>query len=458
MRRILVLVVLSSLAGACSPAPPKPSAPTVLPIGTSSMPDTGLAGVAKPGTPRRTASEALKKAWPLDEAEIAIYADVDGLMKTKVMSDLARSLLLLATPLVTRGQKKCIEDAFTQTKEVAMGSERGLGGSITIARFDPAVAKTVGACVTAFGHATPLTLAGAMDAWGSGSEVSAVTSSGLFLNGTRPSVERALEGRGSGATLASVSLGTDEYLAWNAQLFEDAAPARGALLVTDDRLRLTGEGDARSEDMAKEIERELARSSLEAHVPQLGASGEQAKAVGRLIAGIDVARSGRHLALSFELRGPPAQQAADLGAAASLAVTGVRQYLNAAKQAEAKNTVRVLGKLVVTDWEREDGKPFAKKKLVSYAAVPKTVPRGVKYQSAPADWKPWAPLHFEMSVPQYYQYEIKAAKDGESAEIIARGDLNGDGKTSEFKVLVKVQRSDNTLRVAPSTLETNPEE
>ena len=90
--------------------------------------------------------------------------------------------------------------------------------------------------------------------------------------------------------------------------------------------------------------------------------------------------------------------------------------------------------------------------------MPKTVPKGVRYQSSPADWKPWAPLRFELSVPQYYQYETKAAKNGESAEIIARGDLNGDGKTSQFKLSIEVDRTTQSLRVSPAIAETDPEE
>ena len=99
-------------------------------------------------------------------------------------------------------------------------------------------------------------------------------------------------------------------------------------------------------------------------------------------------------------------------------------YIGNAKQTEARNVLGQLAKNIVADWEAErpDRKPRSKKKLVSFGPVPKTVPRGMKYQSSEADWKPWAPLRFEMSVPQYYQYEVKAAKDGESAEIIARGD------------------------------------
>ena len=103
-------------------------------------------------------------------------------------------------------------------------------------------------------------------------------------------------------------------------------------------------------------------------------------------------------------------------------------------------------------------RPLPKRKLVSFPPVPKTVPKGVKYQSSASDWRPWAPLHFSMEVPQYYQYEIKAAKDGQSAEILARGDLNGDGKTSLFKLRLTVERGSDRLTTSTSIEELDPEE
>jgi hypothetical protein len=114
---------------------------------------------------------------------------------------------------------------------------------------------------------------------------------------------------------------------------------------------------------------------------------------------------------------------------ASIAISGVRKYLvTAAKSAEARNAVGQIAKDYAAWWEKEDGKPRGRRKLVSFPPVPKTIPRGVKYQSTPSDWKAWAPIRFEMDAPQYYQYEVRASKDGSSADIFARGDLDADGK------------------------------
>jgi len=124
-----------------------------------------------------------------------------------------------------------------------------------------------------------------------------------------------------------------------------------------------------------------------------------------------------------------------------------------------------IAKDIAGSWEREEPGPagnrkaLGKKKLFSFAAVPKAVPRAMKYQSTPDDWKPWASIGFSMEEPQYFQYEVRAARDGQSAEILARGDLNGDGKTSLFRLEVAVDPKDHrTLMIAPALEETDPEE
>ena len=48
---------------------------------------------------------------------------------------------------------------------------------------------------------------------------------------------------------------------------------------------------------------------------------------------------------------------------------------------------------------------------------------------------------------QYYQYEVKVAKDSPRADIVARGDLNGDGKESLFTLKVVVAKGSGQLQI-----------
>ncbi len=441
---------------------PAPAAPSIAVVGPSApAASSSIAGAQPPSGRRRGASASLKKAWPFEDPKVVVYADVEGLMRTTVIGEVTRSVIGLAGLWATPPQLKCLDDAIANVKEVAIGFEED--ASLVALRMDPAASGWVGACLKgAMPESKPITMRGATEAWDAHG-VGALTADGVLLSGPRALVERALRATGSGASLATVTLGDGEYVAWTAKIFDNASPMTGSLTATDARFRIGVEADVPDEELALKIERELSPAAVKMMLPATNVKPDEAAALARLTNGVSVKRDGRHLSGAFELREPPVQQARDLGMATGLAIYGLRRYIANAKAAEARNSLGQIAKDIVTEWEGDgapDQKPRvnARKKLVSYGPVPKTVPKGVKYQTSAADWKPWAPLRFEISVPQYYQYEIKAAKDGESAEIIARGDLNGDGKTSLFVLSIKVDRTANAVRVAPTIAETDPAE
>ena len=297
-----------------------------------------------------------------------------------------------------------------------------------------------------------------------GCDVVALPAPGILVVSSPAIVARALSPRDDtrgAARLEALALGPDEHLTWTADLKRETISGRGTLLASDERFRLEAKAELPNEEIAKEVEARFAGGPMLAAMATAAASGldpATKDGLNRLMKAYDFRRDGKHVAFTFDLREPPAEQARDLGAAAALAVYGFRKYIASAKQAEARNTLGHLAKSIVMVWEMEDGRPQAKKRLASFPAVPKAVPKGVKYQSTPADWKPWAPLKFEMTAPQYYQYEVKAAKDGLSAEILARGDLDGDGKTSLFRMTVTIRKSDNAAVVSPSSDESDPDE
>jgi hypothetical protein len=93
---------------------------------------------------------------------------------------------------------------------------------------------------------------------------------------------------------------------------------------------------------------------------------------------------------------------------------------------------------------------------------------GKKWMSLPGDWDEdrtknagFACLKFEMSQPQYYQYDYSrhgtGALPGDGFTAEATGDLDGDGDVSTFKLDGHIGPS-GTVDVATSILETNPDE
>ncbi len=440
------------LALGCGGATSAPNGPTSLPVGAVDGTPSG-----KPTTGRH-ASEALTTAWPMEAPRFALYADLDGLLKTKVIGGFVNVFFAMVGGELTAPQRACMNQLVPAMKELAVGGDDG--GLLILVRFDPAAVKPFGRCLEALGDPKPASFPGALEAWRLRGETVALAPGGLVLVGSKGVVTRALAAPHphAGASLKQIALQEGEYVAWTFGGSGERVASNGTLLVTDEMLRLAGHVDFPDEDTAKHVTKDVRPDRLKALFPESGVGLTDTGAAKRLIDAFHIERDGARVIGRFELRGAPADQVRDLGTGAALGVYAVRKYISNAKQAEAKNSLGQMAKDLATWWEMEDGTPMAKKKLASYPPVPKAVPRGVKYMSSTNDWKPWAPLRFEMGAPQYYQYEIIAAKDGESAEIIARGDLNGDGKTSQFKILVKVDRATNSIRVAPSIHETDPDE
>jgi hypothetical protein len=439
------------LLAACGGAEPTPTTAPSTPAGSGAPPAAAAPATVAPG--RRTPSEELRRYLAVgDGARFAMYADLAGLLHTELGASLVPAALQLASGALSADQARCLRGAAEGVREVAF-ADNGDDG-LLVARIDEQ-AFNPSACLATAG-AQPTQLEGAKEAYALKRRV-VVHEAGLLLAGPAPVVKRALALRGSPKALpASLSLGPDEYVVWSANP-DESFHVQGTVLASSERFRASVQADM-PEPLAARIEQELRGVKSTGSVPGLGGK-EERELVGKLLRAVELKRDGGHIEGAFDLHEPVADQARDLGAAASLGVSSVRKDLANAKAEEARNTVGQIGKDYVASWEREDGKPRARKKLVSFPPVPKTVPRGVKYQSSPADWKPWEPIRFSMDAPQYYQYEVVAAKNGESAEIVARGDLDGDGQTSQFKLTLRVDRArGNVLVVEPNIAESDPEE
>jgi hypothetical protein len=189
------------------------------------------------------------------------------------------------------------------------------------------------------------------------------------------------------------------------------------------------------------------------------AKREDAELAERLGKALEIKSTGKTVSGAFELRAPPAAQARDLASVAALWQASVKTTRAEAKTAEAKDRLLEISRRI-SYWWLADDPPRAlttTKKLFSLPAVPKVAPRGETYQSSPLEWASWRKIGFSMNTPQYFQYEVRAAKDGQSAEIIAHGDLNGDGKQSTFKVALHVSPTGRGV-IADDLVEQDPEE
>jgi type IV pilus assembly protein PilA len=161
---------------------------------------------------------------------------------------------------------------------------------------------------------------------------------------------------------------------------------------------------------------------------------------------------------------------AAIGVMAVLAIYGVRKYIANAKTAEVRSSLIAMGYDAGMAYEAERLAPGGtiadvEHHLCSSASQP--VPReaqmisGKKYQSAHSDWAVdkerdagFACLKFEVTSPQYYQYRYEATATSFTAG--GRGDLNGDGRFSDFQY--QGQLINERVQLNPRMLETDPEE
>jgi type IV pilus assembly protein PilA len=166
-----------------------------------------------------------------------------------------------------------------------------------------------------------------------------------------------------------------------------------------------------------------------------------------------------------------------VGILAVLAVFGVRKYITNAKSAEARNSIGAIAKRAGQALERESsssdllpagGTSTQSRRLCADSTrVPASMAnvQNKKYQSSSSDWNVggdtagWPCLKFSMNEPQYFSYQYIAVNPTDpTAQITidANGDLNGDGLTSQFRLVGGMQGTN--LAMAPSIAELNPDE
>lgn len=179
-----------------------------------------------------------------------------------------------------------------------------------------------------------------------------------------------------------------------------------------------------------------------------------------------------------------------VGVLASIAVTGVRRYLAAARTSEAQQAVGAIARAAVGSFEREYVAPknvgegeysstVAHVLCGTASPVPADVPKGRKYQpkTTPGDdfvtgdeVTGWICLRFDISTPITFQYNYTrgssqaapnnpAACTGEQCfEAAARGDTNDNGVYSVFARTGHVNSTTQEMLVATQTYVENEAE
>jgi len=447
MLRKAALGPVTLLVLACGSAPPL--APK------AAEPAEPVIAAPPPPSAVREAAPELRRYWVFGKSpELALYADVDHLLHTELFEALLPLAMNAAGEVLRPKQQGCLRALAGGTRELVVGANPQ-GSMVLLELGTEGVRAARTACVGAAFAVDRIKVQGADEAYAADDNV-VVVEPGVVLIGPQLVVEAALASKQGEPWPSGLALQGDEQLrlAVNTRR-EVPLTATASLSVGHEQLSATADVELPSEEVARDIESKV--GSFGAGAASF-APPENLALLKRLADASSIHREGKHLKLAFALRGPLSDQVAAIGATAAMATYGVRKYINNAKTAEARNSVAQIAKDYVVYWTREEpsAKAAPKKRLFSVPAVPATIPRGVKYMSSPDDWKTWQPLKFSFGEPQYYQYEVVAAKDGKSAIVFARGDLNGDGKASEFRLKLTLDPKTHDLIIVPNLEETDP--
>lgn len=435
-----------SFACACSPSTEAPIAPRT--------PARAGAADPAPAAPRVPSPELLRH-WPFaDEAELVVYADTKGFRGTALGEGVVPAVLALADGSTSADGSRCLEALVQTSDEILFGANDELG-AVGLIRLDAVRREaTLAACRKPFAETKRPPIEGELETYQSGLQVVVVTPDCLIWSQNELGAKAALGARKKEGPLVRAELPVDRYLTYHFASPEDGVEARGGLLARAERFLLDVDVTLADERTATLVEQGVRASRgrfVGGDVPP-----DQAEAISRILEAVSVTRRGNRIQGRFELVEDAVAQARDIGIVSALVVHGARRYITNSKSAEARLGVDRIAKDLAAYVETErERNPKKKVRFSSLPAVPPTVPSGSKLQTAPGDWQAWSTIGFRMSEPQYYQYEVQAAPDGKSVKIVARGDLNGDGKHSEFSLSMRIE-ADGSLAIDPQLSARDP--
>lgn len=396
-----------------------------------------LAEAATPARVARTPSLEVSKYWVLSQPQpFSLYADLTSLLRSELVSGLLPAIIAEAGDALKSNERACLTAVVEHAREllVAGGDSSGLA-VMSLGAEGVKAART--ACVGAVLPVERAALKGTEEAYEIGDGDVLAVMPGVVLYGSKRFVEAALDATAQPTPLpAHFELLADQQLAFRFEMPEKNVSASGTAGTSPQHFLVAGQVQLPSDAAAEEVEKKISIGRSQAGLLLQSAGGP---GLGRLLDAVELKRRGSSFDVRFDLRGTPAQQARDLGTLAALGINGARKYLLNAKAAEAKATLARITKAYQLSLNAVDAaKPKNTKKLASFPAVPTSIPRGGKYRSSADDWKGWAPIQFKLDGPQYFQYEVVAAKDGKSAEVLARGDLDGDGVASLYRLKIQL--------------------
>jgi hypothetical protein len=260
-----------------------------------------------------------------------------------------------------------------------------------------------------------------------------------------PGVQATLDGNPDSMLLAYGAGNNGLDLKWASLSISQPA---GGILVK-------GIGLAESAEAAEQVKQKvLAQLALAKQlIAQQTSGGEAGDQVGQILDKVSMESNEANVNLRLELDKTQAQQFFS-EVVVALAKEGLVKYAMAAKTAEARDNVMRIA-LALSDYARAN--PAPKRRFPKSASLsPATVPGKSAVDPTGFDHPSWKAINFAPRERVLYSYEFVTAADGNSVEVIARGDLDGDGQQAKYSVSVSIEGKDP--KIAGQILKEQPYE
>jgi hypothetical protein len=227
-----------------------------------------------------------------------------------------------------------------------------------------------------------------------------------------------------------------------------ALPALGAREL---RFRGRSTPAALSVDATAEFDDAAGARALGARFAALEkAAAHEETFVRNALVSVRVEPSGARAKVTFGTTGDGVLQSGYLIALA----TGLHHVLWAEEAKALAGEARANVAAIAEALRKAAGKPRARGPVFPVAppAVPAEVPRGVVHQPVEGEFShpTWAELGFVLREPYRYRYEIVVRRDRRRASVLAYGDLDGNGRTSRFEIVLEAKGS--SIAVSPMTI------
>lgn len=383
----------------------------------------------------RKPSKELMAHWrpPSDPSFIA-FGDLAGLFELQFVEQIVRSTTGLYSSILPRATVSCVKQWPRAVRDaIASGNEKDL---LIVIKYDQgALNDPLGPCIQSLAKLKPAQIEDVPEAYEMGVLLLAILPDVVML-GTRDAIRTNMFKGFRPKWPSDFGLEKGQQLAIAVHDAAHEFNAEGSIRASHTELQVSINAEVANEELAQKIVDRASVDTLKPQLQQLKLDLQQ-PVIDRILENWHVERDERQIKFSYDIEGKSEEIAQQLGLLMASEIFRKRKESAEEYADQARENVRAIAQRL-----RLSGL----KKFESLPPVPSDFKRvrARKYQSRMVDWALWKNIDFALEGPQRYQYRVQAAKDGRTAEVIAEGDLNGDGRRSRFALVVAIHKGPET--------------